>query len=45
MIIDTTSKNGGIYLYSNLRGCDGERLYFDGYSFITVNGKIIASSR
>ena len=26
-----TSKAGGIYLYANQKGCDGGRLYFDGY--------------
>jgi len=34
MILEATIKTGGIYLYSNLRGCDGNRLYFDGASII-----------
>ena len=25
-----------------MRGCDGERVYYDGNSFIAVNGKIVA---
>lgn len=34
MILEATMKTGGIYIYSNLRGCDGNRLYFDGASII-----------
>lgn len=33
---------GGIYLYANQQGCDGDRLYYDGCSFIALNGVIIA---
>ncbi|XP_070564426.1 glutamine-dependent NAD(+) synthetase-like [Ptychodera flava] len=33
-------KCGGIYMFSNMRGCDGERVYFDGGSMICMNGKI-----
>jgi NAD+ synthetase len=36
----TTRKSGGVYIYSNLEGCDGERLYFDGGSIIAMNGEI-----
>ena len=35
-------KAGGVYVYSNLRGCDGERLYFDGCACIAVNGELVA---
>lgn len=35
-------KSGGIYLYANQQGCDGDRLYYDGCSFITLNGRVIA---
>lgn len=42
MILEATIKTGGIYLYSNLRGCDGNRLYFDGASIIAQNGKVLA---
>lgn len=41
LIKSVTSKTGGVYLYSNQRGCDGNRLYFDGASMITVNGRIV----
>lgn len=28
-------------MFSNLRGCDGSRVYFNGGSSITLNGQII----
>jgi hypothetical protein len=31
-------QSGGIYLYSNQRGCDGDRIYYDGNSTIAQNG-------
>jgi NAD+ synthase (glutamine-hydrolysing) len=34
MIKEATLKTGGIYIYSNVRGCDGGRLYYDGNSII-----------
>lgn len=42
LILGSTSKVGGIYLYSNLRGCDGDRVYYDGMSSIAQNGKLYA---
>lgn len=42
LIKATTRKSGGVYIYSNLEGCDGERLYFDGGSIIALNGDIKA---
>lgn len=36
-----TAKSGGCYMYSNLRGCDGGRMFFNGASCINVNGDII----
>ena len=41
LIKNATKKSGGAYIYSNLEGCDGERLYFDGGSIIAMNGNII----
>ncbi|VDI25067.1 NAD+ synthase (glutamine-hydrolysing) [Mytilus galloprovincialis] len=35
-----TSKCGGIYVFANQIGCDGDRLYYDGCSMIAINGKI-----
>ncbi|KAI1936225.1 glutamine-dependent NAD(+) synthetase [Ophidiomyces ophidiicola] len=42
LILEATRKSGGIYLYSNLKGGGGERLYYDGCSMIVVNGEIVA---
>ena len=33
---------GGVYLYANQQGCDGDRLYYDGCALIALNGKVIA---
>ncbi|KAG5461406.1 MAG: hypothetical protein BJ554DRAFT_6407, partial [Olpidium bornovanus] len=33
---------GGVYLYGNQQGCDGDRLYYDGCALVVVNGKIVA---
>ena len=33
---------GGAYVYSNLRGCDGERVYYDGCGLIALNGEFVA---
>lgn len=40
LIKDITRRNGGAYLFSNLRGCDGNRFYFDGMSLIAINGSV-----
>jgi len=42
LIRNATAKTGGIYLYSNQQGCDGERVYYDGSALIVVNGKVVA---
>ncbi|CCF58117.1 hypothetical protein KAFR_0D04690 [Kazachstania africana CBS 2517] len=42
LILNATSRCGGIYLYANQRGCDGDRLYYDGCALIAVNGKVVA---
>lgn len=41
LIGEATKKNGGVYLYSNLVGCDGSRLVFDGNSMVYMNGKLV----
>ena len=41
LIVEATQKNGGAYLYSNQRGCDGGRLYFDGSCMIALNGNLM----
>lgn len=35
-------QSGGIYLYANQQGCDGDRLYYDGCAMIVINGEIVA---
>jgi NAD+ synthase (glutamine-hydrolysing) len=42
LIKGATQKCGGVYLYANQQGCDGERLYYDGSSLIAINGDVIA---
>ncbi|CDK25271.1 unnamed protein product [Kuraishia capsulata CBS 1993] len=42
MITEATRKCGGVYLYSNQKGCDGDRLYYDGCALIVCNGEVLA---
>jgi NAD+ synthase (glutamine-hydrolysing) len=42
LIREATLKCGGIYLYANQQGCDGERVYYDGCPLIIVNGNVVA---
>lgn len=42
LIREATQKVGGVYLYANQQGCDGDRLYYDGCALIAVNGRIVA---
>ncbi|KAI8909733.1 hypothetical protein EDD86DRAFT_206169 [Gorgonomyces haynaldii] len=42
LICEATQKCGGLYLYANQQGCDGERVYYDGSCLIVLNGKILA---
>ncbi|XP_035208826.1 glutamine-dependent NAD(+) synthetase-like isoform X1 [Stegodyphus dumicola] len=42
LIKTSTAKCGGIYIFSNLRGCDGDRYYFQGCSLIAMNGEILS---
>ncbi|KAK3346645.1 glutamine-dependent NAD(+) synthetase [Lasiosphaeria hispida] len=44
LIQEATLKNGGVYLYANQLGCDGDRLYYDGCAMIFVNGKLVGQS-
>lgn len=43
-IVSATAKCGGVYLYSNQRGCDGGRLYYDGCALIVCNGQVLAQA-
>ncbi|XP_052087489.1 glutamine-dependent NAD(+) synthetase-like isoform X3 [Mytilus californianus] len=40
LIKSATMKCGGIYVFANQIGCDGDRVYYDGCSMIAINGKI-----
>ncbi|KIM56030.1 hypothetical protein SCLCIDRAFT_133456 [Scleroderma citrinum Foug A] len=42
LIKEATLKLGGVYLYANQQGCDGDRLYYDGCAMIAINGHIVA---
>lgn len=42
LIRNASFKAGGLYMFSNLRGCDGQRVYWSGNSSIALNGDIIA---
>ncbi|XP_028649625.1 glutamine-dependent NAD(+) synthetase isoform X1 [Erpetoichthys calabaricus] len=42
LIKSATAKSGGIYLLANQKGCDGDRLYYDGCALIAINGDIVA---
>lgn len=42
LIKGAMSKSGGVYIYSNQRGCDGARLYFDGCASVNVNGEFLS---
>ena len=44
LMMSATRKCGGVYLYSNQRGCDGGRTYYDGCAMIVVNGRIVAQA-
>jgi len=45
LILNATARIGGVYLYSNLKGCDGERVFYDGSSMIAVNGSMVAQTK
>lgn len=45
LIKSATAKSGGIYMFSNLRGCDGERVYYQGCSSIAINGDFVAVAK
>ncbi|ODQ77256.1 hypothetical protein BABINDRAFT_163755 [Babjeviella inositovora NRRL Y-12698] len=44
LITNATTKCGGVYLYANQKGCDGDRLYYDGCAMIVINGKVVAQA-
>lgn len=44
LIQNATKRNGGVYMYANMTGCDGGRMYYDGSSMIAMNGKIYSQA-
>ncbi|XP_039982163.1 glutamine-dependent NAD(+) synthetase [Xiphias gladius] len=42
LVKSATTKSGGIYMYANQRGCDGDRVYYDGCAMVAINGDIVA---
>lgn len=43
LIVNSTRKLGGVYVYANATGVDGEaRMMFDGSSMVISNGKVLA---
>lgn len=45
LIRNASFKAGGLYMFSNLRGCDGQRVWWSGNSAIALNGDIIARAK
>lgn len=45
LILEASRKCGGVYVYSNQKGCDGDRLYYDGCACIIVNGQVLAQGK
>ncbi|GMT23683.1 hypothetical protein PFISCL1PPCAC_14980, partial [Pristionchus fissidentatus] len=41
LVLGGSGKVGGVYLYSNHRGCDGDRVYYDGMSTVAHNGRLL----
>ncbi|KAA8498143.1 Glutamine-dependent NAD(+) synthetase [Porphyridium purpureum] len=42
LITSATKRIGGAYIYANLIGCDGGRLYYDGCNLVVINGHVLA---
>ncbi|KAL8896213.1 MAG: hypothetical protein Q9192_003212 [Flavoplaca navasiana] len=42
LIVGATRLSKGVYMYANQKGCDGDRLYYDGSSMIICNGNVLA---
>ena len=45
MIKSATARSGGCYVFSNLRGCDGQRVYFNSCACIALNGFIVSKTK
>ncbi len=42
LLLHATASSGGVYLYANQQGCDGDRLYYDGCAMVALNGALVA---
>ena len=42
LILAASAKTRAAYMYSNLQGCDADRLYYDGTAMICVNGDMVS---
>lgn len=45
LVRNASRSSGGVYLYSNQRGCDSGRLYYDGAPLVASNGFILGHGR
>lgn len=45
LITEASKKCGGVYVYANQKGCDGDRLYYDGCACIILNGQVLAQGK
>lgn len=46
LVNSATGRTGGVYLYANQHGTDGEgALYYDGGAMVSVNGQLVAQGR
>jgi NAD+ synthase (glutamine-hydrolysing) len=45
LIQSASGRNKCVYVYSNLKGGDGGRLYFDGCSMVTMNGIVYSQAQ
>lgn len=41
IVCDATEKYGGLYLYANQKGCDGDRAIYDGAAMASFNGQLL----
>ena len=42
LVLGASEKAKSVYMYSNLQGCDADRLYYDGTAMICANGQMIS---
>ncbi|KAL9081674.1 MAG: hypothetical protein Q9159_007135 [Coniocarpon cinnabarinum] len=42
LVVAASAMSKSAYMYSNLQGCDADRLYYDGTAMICVNGQMVS---